>query len=377
MPSVVYIDPQSYNNLCLYDQGMLSAMKADEVALFGSSQWNCTLPNAKLYKWFNYNCKKNPVAKGISYLATVCRIASYIRRHKEVKVVHIQWLRQWNVDIMFARWLKGRGIKVVFTAHNLLPHDSGDTQREKYAAYYKIVDCICVHTETTKQELTVQFGIDPDKVEIIPHGIIYSDVPGDIVISGAKRLKEKHGIGPDTLVVSSLGIQSYYKGVDILINLWATEKELNSNSLVKLMIVGKNSNIDYSPLQGLENVIVVDEKIPNEDFQAYLEISDIVLLPYRRISQSGVLFSAIARNKPVIISNVGGLPDPLKIGNVGWNIGNADEAALGEILTDLVKNPGKVKSIQGNNLEFQKVKDYYSWESISLKLRALYFKLTS
>lgn len=375
MPSIIYIDPQSYNNLSLYDHGMLSAMKAGEVTLFGSTQWDCGLPNANLCKWFNYNNKKNPVAKGLSYLATILRIASYINKHKEIKVVHIQWLRLWKVDIIFARWLKRRGIKVVFTAHNLLPHDTGDTQRGKYEVYYKAVDKIIVHTEATRQELIDQFEIDPDNVEVIPHGIIYSDVSEETIKTRADRLKQKYGISANTLVISSLGIQSYYKGIDILIELWSKEKELNTNPNVRLMIVGKNSNLDYTPIQGIGNVVILNERISNEDFQAYLEISDVILLPYRKISQSGMLFSAIARNKPVVISNIGGLPDPLKIGNVGWNIGNADVVSLGKTVTDFVRQPVIVKSLQRNEAEFRKVKEFYSWESISKKLKELYDKL--
>lgn len=372
MASIVYIDPQSYNNLSLYDRGMLSAMNREDVVLFGSTQWDCDAPNADLKKWFNYNNKNNPVSKGLSYLSTILRIASYIRKHKEICVVHIQWLRLWKVDILFARWLKNRGIKVVFTAHNLLPHDSGDTQREKYRIYYKTVDKICVHTAITKKELIDQFEIDSDKVEVIPHGIIYSDVPEDTIIYRAESLKKKYEISPKTLVISSLGIQSYYKGIDILIDLWSEEKELNANPDVKLMIVGKNSNLDYTPLEGIGNVVIVNERISNEDFQAYLEISDVILLPYRKISQSGMLFSAIARNKPVVISNIGGLPDPLDIGKVGWNIGIADKTSLSKILKDFAQQPHMVKVLQNNNSEFQKVKDYYSWESISMKLKSLY-----
>lgn len=375
MPSIVYIDPQSYNNLSLYDRGMLSAMNSEDVVLFGSNQWDCDTPNAELKKWFNYSNKKNAVSKGLSYLATILRIASYIRKHKEIRVVHIQWLRLWKVDILFTRWLKRKGITVVFTAHNILPHDSVDSQRENYGIYYKTVDKICVHTATTKQELIDQFEVDPDKVEIIPHGIIYSDVAEETITSRAKSLKAKYKISPETLVISSLGIQSYYKGIDILIDLWSNEKDFYANPNIKLMVVGKNSNLDYSPLEGIGNVIIENERISNEDFQAYLEISDVILLPYRKISQSGMLFSAIARNKPVVISNIGGLPDPLEIGNVGWNIGTADEESLGKTLKELVQCPEMVRSLHRNSVEFQKVKDYYSWESISKKLRSLYDRL--
>lgn len=375
MPSVVYIDPQSYNNLSLYDHGMLTMMRPGEIVLFGSSQWDCNMPNAELKRWFTYNGKKNYLCKGLSYLSTILRIALYISRHPEVKVVHIQWLRLWRVDIMFVRWLRSRGIKVVFTAHNLLPHDSGDTQRDKYSVYYKAVDCICVHTVATKSELITQFEVEPDKIEIIPHGIISTDIPEDVIRSRAGELRTLYGINPGDLVISSLGIQSFYKGIDNLIKVWSQDEKFNSDSRIKLMIVGKNSGVDYSPLKGLGNVIVVDERVSNEDFHAYLEISDVVLLPYRRISQSGVLFSAIARNKPVVVSNVGGLPDPLKVGCVGWNMGSPDEDNLRGVMSDIVANREDVKGLQCNNNEFQKVRDYYSWSSISKMLLNLYDRL--
>lgn len=375
MPSIVYIDPQSYNNLSLYDHGMLTTMKPDEVTLFGSAQWDCNTPNADLHKWFTYNSKKNPVAKGLSYVSTILRIASYIRRHREVKIVHIQWLRLWTVDILFARWLRKRGIKVVFTAHNLLPHDSGDKYRKKYRVYYNTVDRICVHTEATKNEIVAQFGVSPDNVTVIPHGIIESEIPDDVILPRAEELRAKYSIDSDTLVISSLGIQSFYKGIDMLINLWSQEKALNSNPRIRLLIIGKNSGLDYSPIKNMKNVTIVDERVSNEDFQAFLEVSDVVLLPYRRISQSGMLFSAVARNKPVVVSNVGGLPEPLKIGNIGWNIGEATESNLADVLLDIVNNPDKVRNLQTDTQKFRKVRDFYSWNSIAPRLRNLYMSL--
>lgn len=375
MSSIIYIDPQSYNNLSLYDSGMMTAMAPGEVVLFGSSLWDCSRPNAKLKTWFKYNSKRHSISKGLSYLATILKIVYYVKKHPKIKVVHIQWLRLWRIDIIFAKWLKRRGIKVVFTAHNLLPHDSGKSQRVKYGIYYKTVDRICVHTETTKKELIEQFGIKPEKIEIIPHGIIYSDIMNDTVVSLVQRYKMKHDISSETLVISSLGIQSFYKGVDILIKVWSKEKELYSNTQIKLLIVGRNSGLDFNAIKNLQNVIIIDDKVSNEDFQAFLEISDVILLPYRKISQSGVLFSAIARNKPVMVSNVGGLPDPLKIGNIGWNIGSVNEDSLRTALLDIIRRPEIVKSMQMNDSEFQKVKDYYSWESISLSLKRMYENL--
>lgn len=377
MPSVVYIDPQSYSNLSLYDSGMMTAMNPEYVVLFGSNLWDCDKPKVELKKWFKYNSKKNLISKGLSYLFTILRIAYYIKKHPTIKVVHIQWIRIWHIDILFARWLKRTGIKVVFTAHNVLPHDSGDSQREKYGIYYKTMDRICVHTEITKRELVEMFNIEPNNIEIIPHGIISTKVSEDIIFSQVDLYKKKYNINSDTLVIASLGNQSYYKGVDILIKLWSKETQLNSNTRLKLLIVGKNSGLDYTSLEGIENVLIIDDTVSNEDFQTFLEISDVILLPYRIISQSGVLFSALARNKPVVVSNVGGLPDPLKIGNVGWNIGTADEDSLRKTLFKIVEHPEVVKSYQNNDIEFKKVKEFYSWDSISKLLREMYDRLVN
>jgi len=372
MPSIVYIDPQSYNNLSLYDFGMMTAMQPNEVIIFGSQLWDCKPPNVQLNTWFKYNTKKNALIKGISYIYTIAKIARYINSHPEIKIVHVQWLRLWKIDYLFAKWLRHKQIKLVFTAHNILPHDTGDSYLYKYNIYYNTVDYICVHSESTKQELTSQFKINPNKIIVIPHGIIYSDVPEHTILSKAEIFRKKFNISKDTLVISSLGIQSYYKGIDILINVWAKEIALNTNTRTKLLIVGKNSGVDYTPLNGLENVIIIDNKVSNEDFQAYLEISDILLLPYRIISQSGVLFSAISRNKPVIVSDAGGLGEPLTIGNIGWSIGCANENSLKTTLIDIATYPYKVKSIQNNIKEFCKVKEYYSWKSISKRLKKLY-----
>lgn len=377
MASIVYIDPQSYHNLSLYDYGMLNAMEKDEVILFGSYLWDCNAPNAEFKPWFTYNRAKSNIAKGLRYSRTLLRIALYIRKHRDVGVVHIQWLRLWIADFLFLRWLKKRGIKVVFTAHNILPHDTGTTQYNNYCKYYKMVDRICVHTESTKQDLHSQFGIELERIKVIPHGILATDLPEEDIKRRANELRKVYRIHRGMFILASLGVQSYYKGVDILLKLWKADEKLSTDPNVRLMLVGRNAGLDYSVVEACENVIVVDEKVSNLDFQAFLELADVVLLPYRQISQSGVLFSAIARDKPVVVSNVGGLPDPLHIGEVGWNMDAPTEANVKSSLNYLVANKKMVKDMHANSVEFEKVREFYSWHSISARLRKLYYELIS
>ena len=141
------------------------------------------------------------------------------------------------------------------------------------------------------------------------------------------------------------------------------------------MIVGKNSGIDYSSIKGISNVIIIDERVSNLDFQAYLSLSDLVLLPYRQISQSGVLFSAIANNKPVLVSNAGGLTEPLTIAKVGYNMGEMTKENLKILLLKIIRETKIIKDWSKRSSEFNKVKEYYSWESISSNLKQIYNSL--
>ena len=371
MLEIAYVDPQSYHNLSIYDKGMLCQMDSSKIVLFGCDKWDCDPPNALLKKWFKYNKKKNKISKGLSYIFSIVRIANYIKKRK-IKIIHIQWVRIFPIDYYFLLWLRYNKIKVVYTAHNILPHNSGNKYKRAFNNYYNKVDYICVHSERTKQELTEQFNIPIHKISVIPHGIINYNNNDENIQIRSEELKTLHNIKSSDIIFSSLGIQSFYKGIDIIIDVWASTPQLFNNGNIKLMLVGKNKDIDYSKVINIDNVIIINESVSNLDFQSYLNISNIILLPYRKISQSGVLFSAINSNKPVIISDIGGLTDPLKIGNIGWNIGSPNPINLKKKLLDIINNPVEYNNMNESEEEFIKIKDYYSWTRISKCLKSFY-----
>ena len=106
------------------------------------------------------------------------------------------------------------------------------------------------------------------------------------------------------MVFSSLGIQTHYKGVDLIVKVWAENTALRDNPDCMLLLIGRNRHIDYSPLSTCRNVFILDEMISDIDFQGYLHLSSLLLLPYRRISQSGVLLTAIGVGGATVIGAV-------------------------------------------------------------------------
>lgn len=371
MSDILFIDPQSNDNLSLYDAGVLSRVEGLDITLFGSSRWNTSkIQHVKMNLWFNYHKYTHKFKKGLSYALTIFKIYRYAVKNRP-KVVHIQWIRLWSIDWFFLNLLKKLNIKVIYTAHNILPHKNGERYRKNFQKYYKRVDKIIVHSETTKIQLSNEFDISKDKIVVIPHGVIATNMDKSQTSKRKNEIRDNYNLN-DKIIFSMLGVQSYYKGCDLLIDVWSKERKLNQNNNIKLIFAGVNDGIDYSPVNGIDNVLILNGNLPSEDFQAILEISDVIILPYRIISQSGVLFSAISNNVPVIVSNAGGLAEPLKIGDIGWNIGEANCENLRKLLTDLAGNLHLIIDKRDSSTEFEKVKNFYSWDDISLKTKSLY-----
>lgn len=368
---LVFIDPQSYNNLATYDRSLLEQFKDYSVDFFGNTLYAEYVPgNVRFSPVFSYSTKSSAVSKAISYIRSLRSIMSRIKKEKPSHV-HIQWLRLWEIDYLFLKWLQKRGIKVVFTAHNILPHDSGDKYRNKYLKYYNAVDHIIVHTSVTKRELVDSFGIPADKISVIRHGILSTTLDDEAISECQKHLSNELGTD-NKIVFSSLGFQSLYKGTDNIINAWLSSPLLYDNPTVMLLLAGKNSNVDYSKISQLGNVRIIDRKVSDTEFSALVNLSSVVLLPYRTISQSGLLLTALSQNKPVIVSDAGGLSEPLAIANVGWNIGKSSVDGLGDLMVRLSKHPEEIRSIADDSKRFEAIKDAYSWTRIASETERVY-----
>ena len=135
-----------------------------------------------------------------------------------------------------------------------------------------------------------------------------------------------------------------YKGLDILIE--AFPKILSDIPEARLLIVGEfydkpDSYLDQIKKLGIEDKVkVVNEFVPNEDVAKYYEVSDVVILPYRSATQSGILNVAYGFNKPVIVTDVGGLAEFVDEGKSGFVV----EPDSPDAIVEGVKNFLKVKS---------------------------------
>lgn len=379
--TILYIDPQSYGNLEIYDNSLLKELPKDNIVLFAcSSLLKKSLPenNIITIPLFHYN-KKRGIIKVLSYLKSLFKVLLLIRKQRP-SLIHVQWLRLLPIDSWLYLYVKKRfNIKIVFTAHNLLPHDSGEKYRKSYQKFYKQIDAVIVHESNSKKELIEKFGIEPNKISVIKHGVLTFNLDEEKVAKEEKEIIGENAIETQQLVFSSLGLQAYYKGTDALINVWNNCPQLHDNPNCKLIIAGRRgSMLDYSVLKSFKNVVVEDKYLSDERLIAYLRITNVILLPYRVISQSGVLLSAIGTKTPFLVTDVGGLAEPLAIADVGWKIEECDELKLKVALINLIESPQEVLDKKNNSdSAWELVQREYSWKEIGQKTHNLYCSLTT
>lgn len=376
IPTMVlyYIDPQSYINLEVYDSSLLANIKDCRIVYYHSVLLERDdVPGVDYREQFYYS-EKTGLARVTSYIRSIFGIMSDVWKERP-EVVHIQWFKFWYVDYLLLIFLKLLRIQIVYTAHNVMPHNPRFGDRIKHRLYYQKVDAIIVHTAQTQRELAKMFHVNPKKIRVIRHGLLPSVEDQRAVTQRAAYFRRRLDISRDCIVFASMGYQNYYKGADIIVDTWLSTPELRYNPDIKLLVVGEVESADLSQLSTCSNVVVINKMVPNVDFEAYIQLVSVMLLPYRSISQSGVLLTALQRKVPVLVSATGGLTEPLLIAKVGWCMGDATVENLQNLLTNLVSSPEQIEEVRNNHKAFEEVCNAYSWDVIGQQTRALYQSL--
>jgi len=145
-------------------------------------------------------------------------------------------------------------------------------------------------------------------------------------------------------VVMFFGLIRRYKGLDKLIQAFNTIKETHGD--VTLLIVGEcYEDIEYYEdlidKEGIrEDTILVNQFINNEDVEPYYKAADMVCLPYNSASQSGILMMAYGFQIPVVVNNVGGLPELVVEGKTGTIIPDNTPPSIAEGVSRIYENKG-------------------------------------
>jgi glycosyltransferase involved in cell wall biosynthesis len=286
----------------------------------------------------------------------------YRRRAASADVVHFQWLTVQHLDgLLLPR--RSRGRPLLLTAHDILPREARPGQRAAQRRSYERFDAIVVHSEHGRRRLTEDLGVEPGRVHVIPHGA-FAHLAEQPVPDG--RLG-RPPFETDLPVVLCFGLMRPYKGIDVLLDAW------RGIDGAELWIAGM-ARMDIAALRAAAppNVRFVPRFIGDAELPAYFRAASLVVLPYREIDQSGVLFTALAFGRPLLLSDVGGFPEMAATG-AARIVPAGDPAALHDALASLLGDPAQLQEMSERAVLAGEGK--YSWPSIAQRTLALYERL--
>jgi glycosyltransferase involved in cell wall biosynthesis len=224
-------------------------------------------------------------------------------------VLHVQFLPMftWRMpfDFWFLLFCRKRGIKVVLTVHDLLPHDTGFAHRDRFLKLYQSVDWIICHSAHIRARLASEFEVTPEKVSVIPHGPFFYDLNR----SGGGRRVASDAAKPDGGVgVLWQGIIHPYKGVDLLLGAWHSVEVLGEDASLVVAGTGPAAVLDEIRQRAeslkLGRVTFILRFVSVTELIDLYDAAEIVVYPYRAISTSGALATGLALGKAIIASDL-------------------------------------------------------------------------
>jgi len=210
---------------------------------------------------------------------------------------------------------KNKHTSVVCIADNVIPHEKrpGDHILTNY--FLRSAHAFITMSEQVMSDL---YSFKTGKPAMLVDHPLYDNF-GEAI--SKKQAREHLGLPPDDKIILFFGFIRQYKGLDLLFDAMA-DPSIKSNS-VKLLVAGEfyqDSKPYLAQIERLgikESVILHSEFISDQEVRYYCCAADFIIQPYRQATQSGVTPLAYHFEKPMIVTNVGGLPDMVKHGVTG------------------------------------------------------------
>lgn len=221
-------------------------------------------------------------------------------------VLHVQFLPLVPRGLPFEIWTlklaRALGVRIVYTVHNVLPHDSSPTLRERYQTLYNFADQLIAHDEHARKKLGDEFGIPAAKVKVIPHGPLFDEPPA---AGSAARERQRLGITPDACIVVTQGIIRPYKGIPFLLDAWAQVTKQHPTAVLRIVGTGDDDILAGIRQRvkelGLEKSVLLDLRfLTVDEVRTCLDSADVLAYPYKDITTSGALLTGVNYGKAVV-----------------------------------------------------------------------------
>lgn len=319
------------------------------------------------------------VLKVLECLLTMLRLLAEFRRERPA-ALHVQFLPMVGFGLPFERWFLAAantmGIPLVYTVHNLLPHDSGTAHYKSFRAVYHLADALICHSDSAKSQLISDFDIDPARITVIPHGPLFE--AGGTSDRGAAR--DRLGIDRHRPLVLWQGILRPYKGVPFLLDAWKATSRQSPDA--QLAVVGNADDAAARELKaqverlGIDHSVRLDIRfVTVQEVADYYVASDIIVFPYSEITTSGALMTAVSHGRAIVATRLPAFEQILRHGENALLVDYADVDQLASSLSELVSDTTlRDRLAAGAKTSYS---ECAQWPEIASETLAVYQRITA
>ena len=283
----------------------------------------------------------------------------YLQLRKEnYDIIHHTTIPDYNRYLLYLLRQKS-----LFSFHDPIPHSSEKIFVNKINRWFclKLGHNFLLYNQSQKDEFISTYHLQKKEVHISKLGA-YTYLKAfnqDRIVNGKYIL--------------FFGGISSYKGLEHLFPSMVQVHEYYPD--IKLVVAGKGKyHFDISEYKKLPYFVFMNRFIEDKDLSALIRDSEFVVAPYKDATQSGVVMSAFALNKPCIVTKVGGLPEMVKDKEMGIVVPPCDINSLTKAICDLL-NDEKVRNTYADNIIVSYFQGENSWDVISNGMINIYKKV--
>ncbi len=268
------------------------------------------------------------------YLVNTANPFNWINSARKIKklkpdYIIMQWWHPYFSPCYTGLSMLTRKIPKIFVCHNVFPHERFPLDRFLTRTVLRKGKAYITHSAMDAEDLKEIVAVPNYETTVLP---VHNSFKMKNLTKPQARLAAN--VAEDKKILLFFGFVRDYKGLRHIINAMPEIVKYDSN--IRLMIVGefrsdKEHYLEQIKNLGIgDNIDIVDGYIPDSGIEKYFAASDLIVLPYESATQSGIVQIAYGFEKPVIATNVGGLPEVIADGKTGYIVEPKNPKALAE-----------------------------------------------
>ena len=285
------------------------------------------------------------------------KVAGRIKKQKPELII-LQWWHPYFAPCFWSICKLLRREKILFVCHNVFPHERFPLDR-----------LLTKWTLGCGRYFITQSEMDARDLLSVKHDAVYRVTPhptyGMFCRQGMsmQKAREQLQIDQGQRVLLFFGFVRKYKGLQYLLEAMKLLKERDFK--VQLWVVGDFGEDKEEYVEQIrafeigDQVQMVEGYVPDDEVEKYFAASDLVVLPYLSATQSGIVQIAFGFEKPVLVTEVGGLPDVVTNGKTGYVVEPRSAEMIAEAIMDYYINNRREAFVS----QIEKEKDRFSWKT--------------